>query len=482
MRLYRNVLILVIALALITGAYFIFSGIKAKNDKTNTTDSTPSNLQLMNQTSFEVLQMKIDNSSGSFLFKRKDENTDWTAVSPVGLKFDNTKINSMIVSFLPLNAVKEIGDVAGHDLSEYGLDKPLTIEMTLKDSTVRTFLIGNLVSTGDAYYIMEKGGAKVYTITSDNAKELFFTRVNIRSSTIYAAFKTDDVTGFSMDKGGQNFFSASKASSTEWKLNSPILVDADYDSINTILTVMSGITATAYVEENAADLSKYGLDKPSYAFVINLPTGNIKLVLGNLDKDSGMFYAMLAGSTDVFTIAASYFTFLDKPLDEIFSCFPYIVNITDVNKIIVNIDGKTITCGIQSTTDKPDDDKFTVDGKDATMKDANDNQPFRVFFQSLIGITLDEIDLNAVPSGQAEITFTYYIKKDPGVVKLEFIPKNENYYYVMRNGVYSGILVEKKQFDKTDGVRDSYKKLAAAIELVQNETQTPQTTAQTTAK
>ena len=63
----------------------------------------------------------------------------------------------------------------------------------------------------------------------------------------------------------------------------------------------------------------------------------------------------------------------------------------------------------------------------------------------------------------SEITFTYYRKVDPKVMKVEFIPKDERYYYVMRNGKYSGILVEKKKFDEPEGVRESYRKLIEAI-------------------
>ena len=131
------------------------------------------------------------------------------------------------------------------------------------------------------------------------------------------------------------------------------------------------------------------------------------------------------------------------------------------------MDGKTVSNIIQTDKGDPkakvdadkDKDKFFVDGIDASGKDSDDNQPFRTYYQALIGVLLDSVEIGAVPTGAPEIIIDYTLNVAPGRMKVEFIPKDKDYYYVVKNGVYSNILVQKSQFDKPEGVRDSYKKL-----------------------
>ena len=215
------------------------------------------------------------------------------------------------------------------------------------------------------------------------------------------------------------------------------------------LQLSAGVAVKEFIEDNATDLSKYGLDKPAYKFTFTTTSGSITMLSLGTEKTKGSdMYAKLDGSNDVFTIDTTAFTFLDKPFKEIIETFVYIVNIDKVNKIEIDMDGKKTILGIETykgedgKTDT-DKDKFTVDGKDASGKDAKDDQPFRAFYQELIGIGLDDVAPDAVPSGNAEITITYSLKEAPGTMKVEFIPKDANYYYVVKNGKYTGIIVDK---------------------------------------
>jgi hypothetical protein len=48
-------------------------------------------------------------------------------------------------------------------------------------------------------------------------------------------------------------------------------------------------------------------------------------------------------------------------------------------------------------------------------------------------------------------------------MKVEFYSKDKDYYYVVKNGKYSNLLVLKSQFDKAEGVRPTYKTLMDLI-------------------
>jgi len=98
-----------------------------------------------------------------------------------------------------------------------------------------------------------------------------------------------------------------------------------------------------------------------------------------------------------------------------------------------------------------------VNGVDASGRNENGKQPFRQFYQALIGISIDEIDVDGDPSGgKADITIDYTLKD--GKMKVEFIPKDENFYYVVRNGEYAGVLVKRKNKGEfgVDGMKEAY--------------------------
>jgi hypothetical protein len=233
-----------------------------------------------------------------------------------------------------------------------------------------------------------------------------------------------------------------------------------------MLEALASVTVTEFIEDKPTDLAQYGLDKPAYVFDFSTSTaGDYKLLMGSEKTKGSEIYAKLEGKDEVFAMDISAFTFLDKPLKEIVEVFAYIVNIDQVTKIELTMDGKTTNMTLDVYKDAEgksdnDKDKFTVDGMDATVKDEDDKQPFRNFYQSLIGIGLDEIDVTGIPTGAPELSIKYTLKSSPGTMQVDFISKDADYYYVMKNGEYAGILVKKSKMDYgVLGMKDSYKKM-----------------------
>ena len=116
-----------------------------------------------------------------------------------------------------------------------------------------------------------------------------------------------------------------------------------------------------------------------------------------------------------------------------------------------------------------DKDKFYVEGVDASGRNEDGDQPFRKFYQALIGICIDEIDMEGDPSGgKADITINYTLKT--GTMKVEFIPKDENFYYVVRNGEYANVLVKRKNKVEfgVEGMKQAYKTMMDFLAEQQN--------------
>ena len=76
---------------------------------------------------------------------------------------------------------------------------------------------------------------------------------------------------------------------------------------------------------------------------------------------------------------------------------------------------------------------------------------FRTFYQSCIGVVIAEIDLDTEkPSGEAEVTIDYKLNTSPGEYRIELISRDNEYYYLMRNGEYANALVSKKAIQEDD--------------------------------
>jgi len=473
MKLYRNAIILVVVLALLIGAYVLVSKKKGSNT-TNVATSTP-NLTILNIDSTKISEVTIKNKNIQLDFTKNK--TEWVLKSPVGLKTNKDQISTVISGIMGIIPDKLIEEKAS-SLNQYGLDNPV-LEVVISSSAnkTQTLEFGNKTPTQEGYYLMDKASNKVVTVSTYTVEQFLDAKNAIRDKTLFnltvdaTAGTVKDATGVSMDRAGKLLFTAKLGADGNWVLTAPFEANANADSVSPIIAAVSKLAISSFVEDNATDLDKYGLKNPAYALEVDTTSkGKNKILLGSAKQGSAELYAVLQGGKDVFTIDPSTLTFLDKPFKEIVEPFIYITHIDTVTRIDVTMDGRTDTSTILIDKDKgtvkadKDKDKFTINGKDATAKDAKDDQPFRKYYQALIGITLDGIELGAVPTGNPEITINYTLTKAPGTMKVEFIPKDKDYYYVVKNGKYSNIVVQKSQFDKPDeGVRATYKTL---IDLV----------------
>lgn len=469
MRTYKKAIILLVVVALLGGLYFFATTREAKKPDEKPDTTTSEKINIFSVEKEKISEVSVVNKEGKIVITRKDKTgtdgkveKEWVLTTPADFKADKQKVDSLVSTITTIDAERIIEE-SSTELAKYGFNEK-SIQITIKyDGGVKELEIGDETSTKDAYYVKEKGNSKVYTVASYTVESLRAYKEDLRDKSILT-IKPEEVIGFSMSKGGNLVFTSRKKSDTEWALTAPIEVNGDVSKIAEMLDKVSKVTSyKEFIEEKATDLDKYGLKNPAYTLEMETATGKTKILLGNEKTKGGEVYAKLSTSEQVVTLDVSTLDFLDKPLKEIMEVFAYIVNIQDVSKIVVEMDGKTTTSEIVTDATDKENDKFTVNGKDANVKDEKDNSLFRKYYQQLIGVIINEIDPTGKPTGKPEITITYMLKKDPGVMKVEFIPKDENYYYVVKNGKYANVLVAKKQFDEPDGLRDSYKKLMDAL-------------------
>ena len=456
MKLYRNAIILIVIVALLVGVYFAIDRLKPKGDLPgNTSDDI---IRLTEYTTDQIESVKLENPDGTFVIVKED--TEWVLSAPTDLKYDSSILSSIVINAASIVADKLIEENA-QDLGKYGLDNVITVTINAKDNKDTVLEIGDKTPTGSGYYVKLSGKSDVYTISSYTGNSLVTSRNGMRSKQMFD-FTYEDIRSLSLDRKGENVFAAQTDSAgKEWSMVAPIKGTTNSTALTPMLDALVNSTFSSFVEDSPTDLAQYGLASPSYVFEFTTAShGSFRLSMGTEKVKGSEIYAQLGGSDEVFTMDISNFGFLDKPLKEIVGVFAYIVNIDQVEKIDLTMGGKTTNMTLdvykdaEGKTDN-DKDKFTVNGIDASGKNEEDDQPFRKFYQALIGISLDEIDVDGEPTGEAEITIEYTLKD--GTMKVEYVSKDDNYYYVVRNGEYAGILVRKNKGEfGVRGMKEAY--------------------------
>lgn len=101
-----------------------------------------------------------------------------------------------------------------------------------------------------------------------------------------------------------------------WKLTEPAAADADATETASLATNLSSAEINRVVEENASDLSPYGLASPRVRIGFKSDGTSGELLLGDATPTAGDVYAMKAGEKRVFLVSSYLQTTFDKkPFD-----------------------------------------------------------------------------------------------------------------------------------------------------------------------
>ena len=102
-----------------------------------------------------------------------------------------------------------------------------------------------------------------------------------------------------------------------WQMTAPIQADADQSAISSVTNALATVEVNRVVEENASDLSPYGLAKPRITVAYKATGGaEGQLAIGDKTPTNSDVYAMKPGEKRVFLVAGfNETTFGKKPFD-----------------------------------------------------------------------------------------------------------------------------------------------------------------------
>ena len=455
MKLYRNAIILLVILGALVGAYFLISNKINSDAADDTATLDPETINVVKFEKDNINYIGYDNEYGKFSISLNGDT--WSIEPAMEFTMDSLVANAAAIDISAVIADKVIEEDA-KDLAKYGLDKPSTVTVGLKDGTKRVIEFGDKTPTNDAMYVKMKDENKVYTVGSYYFEKLLMKRGQFIIQEILPVEETEIKT-FSITKDGTLLYSLNFVSDSEVDITAPIVERGDATKTQPIKASLVTLVMTDIVDENPTDLAKYGLENPKYVIEFGTSDTTKKIAIGN-DISSGAAYAKFVDSKGVFELDTSPLTFLDMGLTDVLDVFVYLPNITDVSSVEINIDGKKVVSEITHSGDN--EQTFKVEGKDANMKNDNGDSVFRAYYQAIIGLTFKKYDPSLTPTGTPEVTIKYNLR-DGKTVTVGLISKDNNYYYAMKDGKYTGRLILKTKLDESDGIRPTLDALLQAI-------------------
>ncbi len=470
----RKVISLLIGVVLLVGLFAVYKTMQNKPDDSTAETNTDETITLLDKSDGDIKTFSISSNDKtlSFVPSKIDGETFWQLADEKRVGLDSYSLSSLTRSVTKVVADK-VAVEKSEDLSQFGLYPPkATATVEFSDGEKHNILIGSLTPDKSFYYFMFDDKPSVYLLQKINGEPYSFQFADVIDKKIAPIAKDKLTYAYIKNKDGVVEISHP---GTEQELRmdlatygiASLVMKQPFQNRDVYLTdfaedVLVGVDAlnfTDLVEIGASDLGKYGLDQPELEIKLKDDSAEMSLLIGS-DAGNGQVYARTAENTNVFTIpSASFdkfrkinvFTFIDR--------FVTLRNVETVEKIVVDkrgkkteiVPNKEVLPAKEGQTDGEVVYKPTVDGVSVT-EDA-----FKKYYQTLISISFDSVDANAVVSGEPDVTITFVSNdKSPSSVA-KYYSYNNDFYAVGIDGNAPQFLVSKQNVKVTEDMLEKLK-------------------------
>lgn len=336
------------------------------------------------------------------------------------------------------------------NLEDYGLsdeDNTGTVEITDTDNNTTVLTLGTSNEVLSGTYCRVGNGNTVYLLDSSTAEALTQEQSYYRNLTVLGSYYSlsSELQSLRIDAMADGTTVAIQARDTagmddsvadnysEFVFTQPISCDADDNALSTgvLSDLQDALTAQAIIEDEPADLGKYGLEQPTARLHITTSSLDATVLVGDTDGEGGM-YLMKEGSSTVFLSSASSFGFLKEDWNDWRSTNLMPCALSELSSITVKQEDTTHIVAITHTEDEDgeNEDTATLDGADMT-DDALQQLYLAVSSVNFIRLVEEPEDK------QPEVTVTLTMT-DGSVRSLAFAKGGSREYLVrINNGTFS---------------------------------------------
>lgn len=228
-------------------------------------------------------------------FELKKENGKWQMVSPLKAAADESKISSLL-SRVRYGRINEFTTEQMVDAKQYGLDKPayeFTVFFGANDAQ-KAMYFGK--KDGANYYAHDPARPQVFKVDTSVVKDLNVSVMDLRNKKL-AEFESWNADHVELNYADTLKIVCEKDTSNNWTITAPQQKKAKSWEISNITGGLAGMEATAFVDENAGDLKKYGLELPRLIVTVKQKGSEVaKVLIGKQKEKSDRVFAKAATS------------------------------------------------------------------------------------------------------------------------------------------------------------------------------------------
>lgn len=413
----------------------------------------------------------LKNEDGTFSFSWDETDGRWMQTAGDPFRTNSYAIAAIISYASHLESLKTVAfDSSSKDV--YGFTDPIEIRISTTDTDEKhpyIIYVGDNTPTYDAYYAMIDGSDEIYTIDY-NSGSVFCASKNALKNMYLFDTTASQVSYIRIEKQGESPVEIERDSERAWQILQPKGFSPAKAYVDDLADEIVHLSLTSFVEEKPADLSQYGLDKP-YAKVWLKGTDGSKQLeeeiwFGNAVSDhenETNIYGYFASNKQVFSITRSEASFADTTVKSLVMPYCTEIDLNDLDTVTIDM-GEVYDLNAVLTADI-ENSKYRFNDTDISdMYDDNMNKLFTNLLRAICNLSFTEIELDGKPDPDAEpaITITYKFR-DHTERKLAFVEKAKNDYYLLTDGVYSGMTVRLNQFTASSSVTPSYEELMQAL-------------------
>src|SRR5438876_321319 len=262
----------------------------------------------------KIGDLRIKSETGATTALKKGD-AGWQLVEPAAVPADESEVSGVTSALAQVEIVRVV-DENPADLKDYGLAGP-RIEVDFKatgDKDSRRLLIGDKSPTGADLFAKRNDEKRVFLIAAFQEQTFNRSTFDLRDKTLIK-FDRDKVDGFEVNAGGKSLQIAKDGG--EWKIAKPLKALADLGSVEGFIGRVQTARMKSFVsnEPSAADLKKYGLDKPDITLQVNVGSAKATLLVGG-KADDNTVYARDASKPAVMTMDKTLADDLRKNAEE----------------------------------------------------------------------------------------------------------------------------------------------------------------------
>ena len=310
----RNTIIALVVLALIGGFAFYLSRqpVAQKNYKLFS-DLAPA----------DIAQIELHGPARDLVIDRAGPGL-WRIVKPVATAADNNAVDALAAAIANLEVIDTV-DTAGDNaagLANFGLENPaVTVTVTTTDKRVLPgIMIGSDTPVGSNTYIKTTDQPAVLLIGAGFTAESGRTLNDLRSHTL-VDLTSDQVNRLVIARADGSVIEIVRQG-VNWKIVKPREYPADQAAVEQMLEVLAAARVSEFIEENPADLDKFGLVKPAIELELDGGKDNARhsIAIGFKQPDASenaVFARPGEGDRPVLTIADYIVKAIDKSFDDL---------------------------------------------------------------------------------------------------------------------------------------------------------------------